>query len=504
MRWMKLLAAAFCLFFLFPTLRSVAEETTQTASGRRRALLIGCDHFLSQPDTWPAAENNVRMLADALFSDVRPYALVRTASNVLTSAEAFEEAVKAAFLTAAENDTCLLYISTHGVFEENVSNADAGLLLSDGQTESLLTGADLQRILDQVPGKKVVILDACNSGAIIGKGLSGGADRTFLSGPDYKVLCSAGGSEASWYYQSSSAASEGASYFATVLAFGFNAAGGHAADRNDDGEITLAETYAYLLEQYAASTPQVYPQQDENEVLFAYDPDAPTPVTKAITDLTFEDTPLIAGETEVSFSFTVQRQTTLYYQIIYHRNGEWQFSQAQQIPDGEQGDGSILPGRKLRVLSLSMDESDYGYAIIQLITLESGAPVFQGAHLLCVQPAEGGVNLRAVAGASFVPKLGQEMMILAQHDVPCALTVNILNDENRVVRRLAFETPSRPQQLSPAASSFSWDGKLSGGGFAPAGRYTAQIKTTIGDTQYICQSDPFLLEDPGEEKEPAR
>ena len=494
MRFFKRFVFALCLFLLFPRLSCAAEEAVE---GQRRALLIGCDHFLSQPDTWPAAENNVRMLSDTLFSDARPYALVRTASNTIASVEAFEDAVRAAFQNSAEADTSVLYLSTHGAFEENVSNADAGLLLSNGETESLLTGKDLQRILDQVPGKKVVILDACNSGAIIGKGLSGGANQCFLSGPEYKVLCSAGGSEASWYYQSPDAAAEGASYFASVLAFGFGAAGGHAADQNDDGRITLAETYAYLLEQYAASTPQVYPQQDDAEVLFEYDNNAPVQIAKAITDLTFEETLLTAGSTEVTFSFTVQRKAALYYQIIYHRDGVWQFSQAQQIPDGEQDDGTILPGRKMRVLSLNTGEDDYGYAIIQLITLESGTPVFQGASLLCVQPAEGEVKLRAVAGASFVPALGQEMAILAQHNVPCGLTVNILNQENKTVRRLAYEAPSRPQQLSPAASSFYWDGKLADGSFAPPGRYTVQIKTIINDTQYICQSEPFFLEAPG-------
>lgn len=493
MRFFKRFLFALCLFLLFPRLSCSAEDTVKA---QRRALLIGCDHFLSQPDTWPAAENNVRMLSDTLFSDTRLYALVRTATNTIASVEAFEEAVRAAFQNSAEADTSVLYLSTHGIFEDHVSNADAGLLLSDGQTESLLTGKDLQRILDQVPGKKVVILDACNSGAIIGKGLSGGAAQCFLSGPDYKVLCSAGGSEASWYYQSPDAAAEGASYFASVLAFGFGAAGGHAADRNDDGEITLAETYAYLLEQYAASTPQVYPQQDESEVLFQYDNGAPVQISKAITNLTFEETLLTAGSTEVTFSFTVQRQAALYYQIIYHRDGGWQFSQAQQIPDGEQDDGTILPGRKMRVLSLNTGEDDYGYAIIQLITLESGTPVFQGASLLCVQPAEGEVKLRAVAGTSFVPALGQEMAILAQHNMPCGLTVNILNQENKTVRRLAYEAPSRPQQLSPAASSFYWDGKLADGSFAPPGSYTVQVKTVINDVQYICQSEPFSLEEP--------
>ena len=94
MRFFKRFVFALCLFLLFPRLSCAAEEAVE---GQRRALLIGCDHFLSQPDTWPAAENNVRMLSDTLFSDARPYALVRTASNTITSVEAFEDAVRAAF-----------------------------------------------------------------------------------------------------------------------------------------------------------------------------------------------------------------------------------------------------------------------------------------------------------------------------------------------------------------------------------------------------------------------
>ena len=487
------LALFVSLLFLRPINAFANEAVNQRETGRRRALLIGCDHFISQQDTWPAAENNLRLLSDVFFSDARPYALVRSLSGTIATVEAFEDAVMSAFQSSAENDTSLLYISTHGVFE--AGDGSAGLLLSDGQTESLLDAAALQRILDQVPGKKVVILDACNSGAIIGKGLSGGAAGRCLTGPDYKVLCSAGGSEASWYSQSPDAAADGASYFTAALAFGFGADGGHAADRNDDGWITLSETYAYLMDQYAASTPQVYPELDGDEVLFAYDPDAPFQICKAVTDITFDDTLLTAGDTEVSFSFTVQRQIKLYYQIVYHRDGAWQFSQAQLISDNEQDDGSILPGRKMRVLSLNTKDSDYGYAMIQLITLEAGVPVYQGARLLCVRPAAGEVHLEAETGSAFIPALGEEMPILIQHDVPCGLTVNILNEENRVVRRLAYEMPSRPQQLSPAASSFYWNGKTADGEYAPPGIYTVQVKTTINGTLYACQSAPFSLEE---------
>jgi len=491
--WTARLAAVWlCLLLLCPS--ALGESAEQPEEVKLRALLIGCDHFITQTDTWPAADSNLRLLSDTLVSDSRHYALIRSYSSAIASVDAFEEAVVGAFSSGGDQDISLLYISTHGVFEEGVSNAEAGLLLSDGETEALLTAPDLQRILDRIPGKKVVILDACNSGAIIGKGLSGGADRCFLTGPDYKVLCSAGGSEASWYFQSGpEAAAAGASYFATVLAYGLGAQGDHAADRNDDGVITLMEVYAFLCDNYAASTPQVYPQEDGAFLLYTYDPSRPVRIQKAVTDIAFEDTLLTAGQSEVTFSFTVQRQVELYYQIIYHQDGAWQFAHAQQYLDGEQTDGTVLPGRKMRTLSLNTGRDAYGYAIVQLITLEGGQPVFQGARLLCVQPALGQVKLRVLCGVSFVPSLGQELPILAQHDVPCGLTVNILNEEGRLVRRLAYEAPSRPQQLSPAASSFYWNGLMNDGQPAPVGAYRVQVRARLQGETFIAESEPFYL-----------
>ncbi len=186
----------------------------------------------------------------------------------------------------------------------------------------------------------------------------------------------------------------------------------------------------------------------------------------------------------------------MYYQIIYHRDSAWQFDQAQHFLDGEQADGTVLPGRKTRTLTLDTAADASGFAIVQLITLEDGLPVFQGARLLCVQPASGEAALSVSAPSSFTPGAWQELPILVRHDVPCGLTVNILNEENRLVRRLAFETPSRPQQLSPAASSFYWDGKTNSGEYAPLGAYTVQVKTSVGEEQYLCRSEPFFLEEP--------
>ncbi len=492
----------FLLVFQTPLSSLSAEELPSgsiPSSARLRALLIGCDHFLTQQDTWPAAESNLHLLSDALSADSRRYDLIRSYSGSLATVEAFEDAVLNAFQSAGRQDISLLYISTHGVFEQNDEQSRAGLLLSDGEQETLLDAPSLQRILDQVPGIKIVILDACNAGAVIGKGVSVQDRQPFLTGPDYKVLCSAGGSEASWYFQGGTEPTvTGASYFATVLANGLGGQGDFAADQNADGQITFAEAYSFLRDNYAASAPQVYPQNADDFVFFAYDPELPRPIQKAVTDITFEDTLLTAGQSEVSFSFTVQRQAELYYQIIYHQDGAWQFDQAQHFLDGEQADGSVLPGRKMRTLSLNTGADAFGYAMIQLITLEEDRPVFQGARLLCVQPASGSVTLNVLTDPSFDPSAGCELPILVQHDVPCGLTVNVQNADAVTVRRLAYEAPTRPQQLSPAASDFYWDGRTNRGEPAPGGEYTVQIKVRLGTETFTCRSEPFQLIGPEE------
>jgi len=484
-------AMLFCILLSAPAAR--AQDSPP--SGKMRALLIGCDYFLTQENTWPAADNNLQLLADTLLYDQRGYQLIRSLSGNVASVEHLAQAVDSTFGQAEKGDTSLLYISTHGVFDEGASNASAALLLSDGKTEERLDAPALQRILDQIPGKKVLILDACNSGAFIGKGLSGGANKVFFSGPDYKVLCSAGGSEASWYWHGTDdAQSSGASYFATVLADALGAKGEHAADANADGAITLAETYLFLRDNYAASTPQVYPQNDGEFVLYAYDPAETGILKKAITDITFEDTLLSAGESEITFSFTVHRPVELFYQIVYHENGSWQFGIAQHFQDGETEEGTVLPGRKQRTLLLDTGASDaYGYAMIQLITIENGKPTYQGGRLLCVQPSQGKVALSVTTDHGFIPDSGQELCIMVQHDVPCGLTVNILDMYGKTVRRLSYAAPTRPQQLFPPATTYYWDGKNNAGEMAPPGEYSVQVKVRLGGKTYIGTSSSFFL-----------
>ncbi|MCR4885871.1 MAG: caspase family protein [Clostridiales bacterium] len=489
----KLLGIILLLSSLFVHGGNLPEQKPETP--RLRALLIGCDHFVTQEDTWPAADLNLQMLKRVLEGDRRGYDVIRTASGTVTDEKTLREETRKAFSDAQTGDISLLYFSTHGLLRQEKNGYSASLVFSDGKEENEITGWQLREITDQIPGKKIIIFDACSSGALIGKGLSEPQQTACFSGSEYKILCSAGGNEASWYWQAKDGGHfSGASYFNAVFTSGLNREPYCAADGNRDGEVTLSEMYGFLLENCAVSTPCVYPQNDEDFVLYSYAPEETVNEPRTITDLYFDSTLLTAGESEARFSFTVHRQTELYYQIVYLRDGVWQFAEAQQYQDMEQENGTVRPGRKERTLEIrTPEEKESGYAMILLITKENGKTVYQASRLLCVQPAEGEIKLFVETASSFIPLMGQEIPVYVRHGVPCAVTVNIISIEGNPVRRLAYEAPSRPQQLTPAGSVFYWDGRMTNGEIAPYGWYRAVVRVSLSGEKFTAESRPFRL-----------
>lgn len=482
---MKRILPYLIALFLLPF--SVQTENVNPVA--LRALLIGGDTFFSQENTYPIAETNLTRMANALATDCRVYQSIQIYYDEIGHEAALRKAVDTAFFEADKNDISLLYFSTHGSIEEN----KAGLYLCNGTEESLLSAQTLSDILRQIPGQKMLILDACNSGAFIGKGMDSLSPAHPFTGTDTFVITSAGGCEASWQWQSQDAASlSGSSYFTDVLVKGLTDA--HAADQNRDGSITLNEAFSFLTTNYAASTPQRYPLDSGDFSLYEYVP-SQSASSAALTDITFEDTLLTAGRSDLHFSFTVHRPVALYYQLVYYQNGAWDFENAQMFRDLEGKDALLSPGRKQRSLHLDAhSNSDSGYAMIQFFSMEGEQPVFQGARLLCVQPDRGPLQLSVQTSPHFFPDQGEELSILVYHDMPCALSVSLRNKAGKTVRRLSYAQPSRPQQLPLSASTFYWDGKdQQGHPVRPDEEYTVFVQVTLGEERFTAESAPFFL-----------
>ncbi len=202
--------------------------------------------------------------------------------------EEFFEALRQAYVGANENDISYFYYSGHGFNQDGVSYLCMVEAALDGANPlGLWVSVDeLKAALDQVPGKKVLILDSCNSGGFIGKkaldGSSGatpkphsGQSREFvetvmnefkakagtpnyLIGEEYKVL--AASSENEFSYEDKL---EKLGKFTKVLAEAAGENGELKADANADQKVGLEELFEYLDKNVIyTSHIQAYPRQD--------------------------------------------------------------------------------------------------------------------------------------------------------------------------------------------------------------------------------------------------
>lgn len=468
------------------------------AEGLNRALLVGCDRFVTQQHTTPSSANNVTRMADALSGGAMNLEELITRRNDLSSVAELESLIQDAFGDAEEGDVSYFYISTHGVWEQGRRNGAMQLLLSDGEREEGVTAEQLRLFFDKIRGTKVLIVDACHAGAMIGKGVHPPFDNVF-AGPDYVVLCSSGGAEESWFWAGRGEKPlAGAGYFSTALVAGISITGSYGADSNRDGAITLSELKRFLRDNHGASTPHTYPE-DSDFVVFRYDVEAMTGRRRDtdVEGLTFAGDVLEGDIPQVEFGFTVLRPTRLAYQLIFQDKEKWDFENSEILWDTTEDpyvEGRLSPGLKERTLTLDRkDTGSYGYVLLQLLAFDGTEPELISSRVLCGPPLTGDPLLSVATDNFFCPELYQEMNMIIHHEYPCELSVVIEDSAGNVVRRLASRQASRPEQLQPAGSSFCWDGRTAQGEFAPEGQYRAKITAWVGQERYESVSNWFTL-----------
>lgn len=474
-----------------------------SADGLNRALLVGCDDFLSQQSTAPSSANNVVRMAEAISGGAMNLENLVTRRDGIASAAELAELIADAFSGADDGDVNYFYISTHGVWSQLQPNAEIRLLLSDGLHEDSVSAIELRTLFDAIPGTKVLLIDACHSGAMIGKGVQDVFDNTF-QGPDYKVLCSSGGAEESWFWaeRDEDVTISGEGYFSGALVNALSAKGGFAADDNSDGAITLTELKRYLRLNHGASTVQSYPEEDEF-VLLSYDIASFSGRRQhsALDNIAFEDSALSLDDPTISFSFTVLRPAQVAYQLVFQRRGSWDFANARLIWDNEErfgayGDlpGSLTPGLKERSITLTQEDTNsYGYVLLQILTISGSEVSVASSEVICVPPAKGDPRLSVTAGSMFCPSQHEELSFVVNHAFPCELTVTIETPEGELVRRLASRQATRPQQLLPTGSSFAWTGLDAAGEMAPEGEYVIHVRAFVGSSRFESWSAPFVL-----------
>lgn len=141
--------------------------THQEAVGTYRALLIG-NTYTGESNELPGCENDVDGMRTMLGRmTATPYS-VTVKKNI--RAEAILSSISSTFGNASYNDVSLFYYSGHGAnslgADGNPTSYHAALV---GTFQTYVSIARLKTELDKIPGKKVIIIDACHSGQFIAR-----------------------------------------------------------------------------------------------------------------------------------------------------------------------------------------------------------------------------------------------------------------------------------------------------------------------------------------------
>ncbi len=490
---MRNIAGILLIILLCLSVPAAAEDSVQ----QNRALLIGVDLFVSQQSTYPSSANNIQDVYKTLQNSILPFETIFIPERPVTSKAMLADWVQEAFGDADANDLNYLYISTHGDYDPN---GNAVLLLSDGKTEEALTAQELEAMLSDIEGVNLILMDACFSGAFIGKGMRRQPHPLPFHSPRCKVLTSSGAMEASWYWNGQKDMAQGSFYFTQSMTQGLSPRWGYPADRNRNGEVTLEELYNFLLQNHGASTPQVYPQVDDT-VIFAYDPDTEDQRDRAaVVDVVFEGDSMQPDES-LTLSYTVLRPVRVAYQIVYRRDGEWQFNEAELYYDDSErytafGElaGAMQPGRKRRTISLKQDVEDlYGYVLVQLLSMEGGQLTVQTGHVIAITPSQGELQMAVTVPEHFELGDGAELPIFIEHSYPCALSVKVVGVDDETVARLSYRAATRPLGIVPDGSCYYWNGTDRNSAPVPQGEYRIVVEGWMGDAVFTAQSKPIAI-----------
>ena len=364
------------LVILLFALYGVFGMKQRTTDGVTRCLLIGCDRFVSMPGTEPASANNVDTM-EALLADFMPEGTeISRQVNEPGSVEGFGQLVADTFRDAKQADTSLIYLSTHGIIHnsefinQNSGNEssvyDMVLLLSDGETEGKLSPEELRNVLEKIPGRKILILDACHSGSVIGKGWDG---LNPFEGSGCLVLCSSSAQEDSWFWNTETDEYTGTGYFTAAMDRALRASDPEQIDPDGNGEVSLKELTERLRGIHGASTVCCWPEESEDQ-LFRIPQDRKTGAR--LQGVSFGETETDGDAVFLPIRFRAGESVRVIYQLVPGKNGKWDFEHAVRLPDKEKTGlirGLLSPGekeRKIRLTAGSLGED--GKALLQIIS----------------------------------------------------------------------------------------------------------------------------------------
>lgn len=358
----KLLCFLLCLLLL-----PLGVMKSAGGDGVTRCLLIGCDRFVSMPDTEPAGANNVETMGTLLTDFLPGEVKIQRYVNGPGTVDGFERLVRNTFRDANDADTALIYLSTHGLLLEESGEARVEFLLSDGESEEYLGAEKLKQVLDKIPGEKTLILDACHSGAVIG---CGGNSVNWFEDGSCRVLTSSGALEDSWFWSTTEDIYRGTGYFTSAMDCALRASDLDQIDPNGDGKVSLGELTTRLRDIHGASTVYCWPENSDLSLFRLPEDRKPTNRIRAIC---FD--PLEPDEETalLTLHFRTEENIRVEYQGVRSYNGEWNFENVIIRPDKEKTSliRMLKPGEKQRSLRFQKPHfGKDGRMLLQVISMK--------------------------------------------------------------------------------------------------------------------------------------
>lgn len=485
MRLFTRLSALFALFMLL-YMPSLAESTT-------RALLVACSDFETQEDLGAATSGNLHMVGSAFISADIGLGNLSIEDGTIGTVDALQSAITDAFSDADEDDLSILYLCTHGVLSSS-DDEQVYLLLGDGQTESPLSATTLYGLIQAVQGEKLLIIDACYSGALIGRGRpengilpvilsqKPGFLSPFLLDSSVHVLTSASGSESSWYYDSEGLSSGAVSYFASALSSGLGLYGSVEADLSGDGAVSLAELHRYLSVAVPSSSSQLLSTRAS---MLSLPVAQGAMLSRPLMGFSYGTSLLCADDPVLDFSYTVTRDdTSVQYRLVDYTDGSWDWDNAKVFLDeGDNGDALLSTGRKYRSLSLEdITPDEGGYLMLQVFSVSDSSVLLCSERLIALQPVLSTPEFSIACRSDFRSPGQTELPIDVRLNVPAELTVTIYDAEGALIRRLTASQLTRPSPDDTV--HLYWDGRSTDGEAVPDGRYTIAAETRVGSRRF--------------------
>ena len=274
-----------------------------------RALLIGQTYSIegaynppySAGLYLPGPDTDVKVISDCLRRMTGTPYQITVKKNL--SREGILNAIRQTFAGATERDVSLLHFSGHGLSNGSLLGYDTTILDYDEALsyKCRITPSALKAVLDEIPGRKVILVDACYSGTLIANGALRSSDtqtaadafvtsfisafsagesssgsrksRGALNAPQYFVITAAQKNETSFEEViEGSGVTTIMGFFAHAICKGCGWLGpeGVACDRfadtNRDGAVSLQEAYAFAAP-LARQLSEQLNLHDENGVL---------------------------------------------------------------------------------------------------------------------------------------------------------------------------------------------------------------------------------------------